>query len=307
MISYKKVMVMGAGAVGGYFGGRIAERTSAEVSLIARGAHLKAIQKNGLQIKSIKGDVKVQVDASDNPIKVNQPDLIIFSVKSYDTPGAIKKIKPIVKENSQILTIQNGIENYPQLVDAFGAERVIQGFCKIGAGIAEPGLVEHKAFGEITVGERNGQSPPRLKKLEQLCEDAAIPLHITPEIERRVWLKFAWNCVFNMLTAVANVTVDKLFAEEETENLCYHIFDEISKVARAEGVTVTAEDARKIIESARDLTGFETSTYQDRKKGKKLEYEAFTGAIARLGHKHGIAVPHNETLYALLKVIDENR
>ena len=306
MISFERVLVMGAGAVGGYFGGRIAERTAVEVSLIARGRHLTAIQNEGLKIKSVNGDSVVHVKAYDDPAKANQPDLILFTVKSYDTPAAVKKIMPVVGDETQILTIQNGIENYPALVEAFGAERVVQGFCKIGAGITESGVIAHKALGEITVGEKDGSTSPRLKKIQLLCDESEIPLHITGNIEREVWLKFAWNGVFNMITAVANVTVEKLFADDKMEKLCYDVFREIKAVAGAEGVILTDEDGQNIIEPSLQLKGFETSTYQDRQKGKKLEYEAFTGAIVRLAQKHDIAVPHNETLYSFLKVIDKN-
>lgn len=295
---------MGAGGVGGYFGGRIAQHTLLKVTLIARGKHLKAIQKNGLKIKSNEGNTIVNVDAFENPTEAPQADLILFTVKSFDTPEAIDTIKPVMTDTTQILTIQNGIENYPQLVKSFGSENVIQGFCKIGAGIASPGVVEHKAFGEITVGEQDGTVSTRVEKFKALCKEAQIPLHISSEIERRVWLKFAWNGVFNMVTAVANVTVDKLFEKDETVALCYAIFDEIRTIAAKEGVSITQKDGQNIIESARTLKGFTTSTYQDRQKGKKLEYEAFTGAIVRLARKHQIAVPYNKALYALLKLID---
>ena len=304
MKKYQQILVMGAGAVGGYFGGRLAKGGSAEVTLVARGAHLKAIQKNGLQLKSIEGNATVKVKAFEDSAKAPDPDLILFTVKSYDTQQAIEQIAPLVKSHTQVLTIQNGIENYPRLVEAFGEERVIQGFCKVGASRPAPGIIEHKAFGAITVGEKNGLISPRLKALQAVCKEAAIPLHITAEIDHRVWLKFAWNSVFNMMTGVAGVTVEKLFEHEETEQLCHHLFKEIREVATMEGIKLTAKDQQQIIEPARKLQGFATSTYQDRMQGKKLEYEAFTGAIVRLADKHHIEIPHTRTLYALLKLID---
>ncbi len=297
-------MVMGAGAVGGYFGGRISERTSANVTLLARGDHLKAIRKNGLHLKSIGGDAIISVEAFESPLNVQPPDLILFTVKSHHTRQAIQQIQPVVREKTQILALQNGIENYPKLVNAFGEGRVIQGFCKIGVGISNPGVIEHKAFGIITAGEKNGGISPRLKKLQKLYDKAEIPLHLTSEIERKVWLKFAWNCVFNMITALGNVTVEKLFENRQAEKLCCNIFEEIQKVAQAEGILITNEDKQQIIESARNLKEFTTSTYQDRKKGKKLEYEALTGALVRLAQKYKLNIPHNQTLYALLKLID---
>lgn len=303
---FKNVMVMGAGAVGGYFGGRIAQRTAANVALVARGDHLKAIQESGLLIKSEGQNEHISVDAFRNPEDAPVPDLILFTVKSYDTDAAIEQIRPVVSEDTQILSLQNGIENYPKLVEAFGEDRVIQGFCKIGAGVPKAGVIAHNAFGEVTVGEQYGSDSLRMSSVQKLFNNAEIPVKVTSQINREVWIKFSWNCLLNMVTAAGNVTVDKIFQYPESEQLCYGLFDELRKVAKAEGVELSENDGKKIIESAKELTGFETSTYQDRQKGKKMEYEAFTGAVVRLADRHGIDAPHNKTLYAMLKLIDAN-
>ncbi|MDZ7716851.1 MAG: ketopantoate reductase family protein [Balneolaceae bacterium] len=300
----KQVMVMGAGAVGGYFGGRLAERTDVDVSFIARGPHLEALQKEGLLIKSEQGTSRINIQAFRNPTHAPAVDLILFTVKSYDTAEAIEQIAPVVSEHTQILTIQNGIENYPQLVEAFGAERVIQGFCKIGAGVSRPGVIAHKAFGEITAGEQDGSESERVKVIEALFGQAKVPIHISSQITKDVWLKFTWNCLLNMVTAAGNVTVDQIFHHKESEQLCYKLFDELQQVAAKEGIELLDKEGEAIIESSKKLKGFETSTYQDRQKGKPMEYEAFTGAVVRLAEKHNIDIPHHQTLYALLKLID---
>ncbi|NGP77462.1 2-dehydropantoate 2-reductase [Balneolaceae bacterium YR4-1] len=304
MIDFQHIMVMGAGAVGGYFGGCIAEKTESEVTLIARGAHLEALKRNGLTIRDKEGDRTVKVRAFNDPTRADVPDLILFTVKSYDTETAIKQIEPVVSERTQILTLQNGIENYPQLVQFFGTGHVMQGFCKIGAGVPEAGVVTHKAFGSITLGEQDGMLTERITEAELLFQKAQIPVRISKNITREVWLKFTWNCILNMLTAIADVTVDKIFEQKEGEQLSYRLFEEIQIIAAEEGVALTDEDGQNIIESSRELKGFETSTYQDRQKGKKMEYEAFTGALVRLAEKHNLSIPHNQTIYALLKVID---
>ena len=304
MGDFQHIIIMGAGAVGGYFGGCIAERTGTKVVLIARGAHLEAIKKKGLKIRSGDQERRIKVEAYEDPENAEKPDLILFTVKSYDTEEAIKQIQPAVTEDTQILTLQNGIENYSKLADAFGTDRVIQGFCKIGAGVPEPGVVEHRAFGSVTIGEQDGAVTGRIKDVESLLKRAEVPVSISNEIKREVWLKFSWNCILNMVTATANVTVDKIFEHEEGEQLCYQLFNEIMLIAQREGVELSQEDGEKIIESSKKLTGFETSTYQDRQKGKKMEYEAFTGALVRLAEKHDLTAPHNETLYALLELID---
>ncbi len=302
----KQIMVMGAGAVGGYFGARIAEGTTADVSFIARGRHLKALQEKGLLLKSQGSESVIKVQACRNPEEAPSPDLVLFTVKSYDTSKAIQQVRSVVTTNTQILTLQNGIENYPKLVKAFGSGQVIQGFCKIGAGVPEPGTVAHKAFGEVTIGEQNGVTTDRLTAVEGLFKEAGVPVSISEDITRKVWLKFTWNCLLNMITAAGDVTVEKIFDYSASERLCYQLFEEIKEVAAAEGVVLKPEDGTKIIESAKELTGFETSTYQDRQKGKRMEYEAFTGAIVRLAEKHNLQIPYNETLYAILKLVDKS-
>lgn len=303
-MNINRVLVMGAGAVGGYFGGRIAERTDATVTLIARGRHLEALQKKGLQIRSKEGDSNIAIEGFSNPRKASPADLILFTVKSYDTNEAIQQIRAIVSDDTQVLTLQNGIENYPKLVDAFGEGRVIQGFCKIGAGVPEPGVVAHRAFGKITVGEQDGSSSARVASIKDLCNQAYIPIHVSSQITKDVWLKFAWNCMLNMVTAAGNVTVDKVFAHKESEQLCYNLFEELQQVAHQEGVELKQEEGKAILESSKSLEGFETSTYQDRQKGKPMEYEAFTGAVIRLAEKHELSLPYHESLYAVLKMVD---
>lgn len=301
---YDNILIMGAGAVGGYFGGRIAERTDRRVTLIARGGHLKAIQERGLEIRSPEGDTFINTDAYEDPVRAPEQDLILFTVKSYDTEQAIKKVRPAVTEQTQILTIQNGIENYDKLRKAFGKERVIQGFCRIGANIVQPGIIEHNSLGSVTVGEADGTTTARLSALEEVFKETRIEFAISEDIRHEIWVKFAWNCIFNMLTGLAVVTVDRLFEDLESEQLCYDLFGEIRDVAAAEGVILSGEDKEAVLEKSRGLRGFTTSTYADREKGKRLEYEAFTGAVVRLAEKYGIEVPRNQTLYALLKLVD---
>lgn len=301
------VVVMGAGAVGGYFGAMIDRNTDKRVYYIARGSHLEAMLMHGLRVDSERDSFRLQVTASDDPRSVDEADLILLAVKSYDTPEAINRLKPIVAEDTQILTLQNGIENYPQLVEAFGHERVIQGFCRIGASVPEPGMISHSNMGSITIG--NPENETQEDRHEIVCNmfiDAGIKCQFSTNIKHDIWVKFAWNCIFNMLTTVAYVTVDELFEDEEAEKLCYDLFDEISEIARFEQVELTDEDKHQIIDGARDLVDFKTSTYQDREKGKSLEFEAFTGTVVRMARKYGVDVPHHETLYALLKLIDKN-
>lgn len=306
-MKFRRALVMGGGAVGGYFGGRIAERTPCKVTLIVRGDHLKAIREQGLRIESPDGNTCLKLEATDDPRRAGEPDLILFTVKSHDTDSAIKQIAPVVGDNTQILTLQNGIENYGKLEETFGRHRVIQGFCRIGAGVIEPGLIRHHGLGTVVAGEQDGSVTERLEALREIFEGAGIEFFVADDIRHQVWKKFAWNCLFNMMTALAEVTVDELLADEKAEALCHALFGELRAVAATQGIQLTREDENQIIEGAKKLENFKTSTQRDREKGKRLEYEAFCGAVVRLAGANGVDVPHNETLYALYRLIDQKQ
>lgn len=292
---------MGAGAVGGYYGIRLAEAGN-DVYLVARGKHLEEIQHNGLRVTSLFGNFHRNLPASDNPSDFGiHPDLLMFAVKSFDTQGAIEQVRPVVGERTQILAIQNGVENYTLLVNAFGKERVIRSYCRVSAELVAPGYIEQTRFGQVVFGEDNGEKSERIFWLEGLFRDAGVETLIPDDIVRDVWIKFIWNTVYNVLTALTLRTIDQLYADSRTVELMKRMAAEIISVARAEGVNITIDDALHIVEEGRKLTAYRTSTLMDREQGKRLEFEAFTGAMVRLGEKHGIQVPEYRTIDALFR------
>lgn len=301
-----RIVIMGAGAVGGYFGGRLAEVYGDNVHFVARGAHLEKMQQHGLTIKSEGQDVTIPVSASEQ-VPDDPADLVLFTVKSYDTDEAIDKIKPIIDDQTQILTIQNGIENAAKLMDVFGEERVIDGFCRIGASVIEPGVIEHSMMGSICFGEADNIPTDRIELLASWFDTAGIDYRISDNVRRDIWIKFCWNCIFNMLTGIANVTVDHLMDDAATETLCYRVFEELQQVAATEGIKLTDEEGRDMIEGSKNLGAFKTSTYQDRQRGRPMEYDAFTGAVVRLADRHNIEVPVHRTLLGLLRAIDSHQ
>lgn len=300
-----QILVMGAGAVGGYFGGRLYEKTGTNTFLIARGSHLDQIRENGLQIVSVDGDAKLKIPASIDPADAPPPDLVLFTVKSYDTDQAIRQIGPIIDEKTTILTLQNGIENFEKLQKRFG-DQVLQGLCQIGAGIEKPGVIRHKAFGHIVFGEQDGSQTQRTQEIADLLIQAEISCEISEDIKRDVWLKFAWNIVFNGLTAALDVTTDRLFESSESEDYLMRLFEEFQAVAKAEEVEITSGDIEKILEKSRDLGSFVTSTLRDRRQGKPLEYDGLTGALLRKADEHSIELPLFQTLHEMLRIADSH-
>lgn len=302
--NFRNIMVMGAGAVGGYFGGKLVQNSDRAISLVARGEHLDQIKEHGLKVESIDGDFTVKGPASDDPKDLPKPDLVLFTVKSFDTAGAIEQIRPVVNENTHILPLQNGIENIPQLIDAFGTERVMYGLCRIGARIAAPGKLSHTNPGSVIVGERDGSVTPRIQWVKDIYDSMDVECEISTDIRREIWKKFAWNSIFNMSTAAENKTTDYFYENGEPKELLWNLSGEILKVAQAEEVDLRKEDLDKIVVKTKNIGAFITSTLHDRRSGKKLEHDAFTGAILRLGKKHGISLPHYKELHQKLDSVD---
>lgn len=303
---FKKIMVMGAGGVGGYFGGKLAQLPGIELSMVARGRHLSEIQKNGLIVDGDETSFVVRGPASEHPEELPDPDLILFTVKSHDTTDAIEMIRPKVGADTQVLPLQNGIENIPKLLDAFGSERVIHGLCRIGVNISEPGRLLYSNSGSVVVGEPDGSRSPRTVSVKKAFDEAGVSCRISDDIVRDTWLKFAWNTIFNMITAAENRTTDYFFSGGQPDTRLWKLAGEIQEVAKAEGIELRDSDMEKLIHKTEGMGAFVTSTLHDRRSGKRMEYDAFTGALLRLANKHGRDLPEYRKLHQKLERVEKD-
>jgi 2-dehydropantoate 2-reductase len=299
-----KTLIMGAGAVGGYFGAKLS-KAGDTVYLVARGAHLDAIQRFGLRVTGTIGDYVAHLPADSDPAAFGiTPDLILMGVKSMDTAGAIEQLRPVMGPNTQILAIQNGIGNYPLMAVAFGAHRVIRGYCRVGSEIVEPGHIHQTAFGDIVFGEEDGSMSARIKAVDELLTRAEIVSKPTNAIVEDVWKKFAWNVMFNMTTGLTGVTIDRVFAHPESEAVLKKLFGEVAQAASFHGVSLTEANYKAITDPMRPMTGYKTSTMQDRLKGKLLEHDIFLGYLSAEGRRNGFPTPVADLLYGLFKTLD---
>lgn len=302
----KKILIYGTGAVGGYFGGRLALNKSNDVSFIARG-NFKLLKKDGLNVNSIDGDFSSKVKVYKTPAELKGiPDLVIICTKSQDTEEVINKLKPIISGSTQILSLQNGLTNYDKLSKAFGKKNIVRGFCYIGSEMLENGNIHHTSNGYIVIGESQGISGKKIEYLKTLFEDSEIRVRVTNNIVHDIWGKFSWNCVYNVLCTLIGAKSDKLFSNPFTEKLTIDVYNEVKSLAKAYGIRFSKKDYDNVI--TRGKTGgvsFKPSTLQDRIKGKPLEYEAFTGDVIRLAKKKQVAVPVHKVLYSLLKAIEK--
>ena len=296
-----KILVMGAGAVGGYFGGRLA-RAGNRVVFVARGANLDALRRRGLVVHSIGGDFTVSpVESTASAAEAGLCDLVLVCVKSTATLQAAEILRPVVGEETVVLSLQNGVENEDLLAERLGASHVLGGLTHIGAELVEPGEIRHTSGGRIIFGELDGSVSPRARRLEELFSAAGIDCRLSRNITLMLWDKLSWNAAFNALTAVTRSTVGELLRQPDGTELARRAMLEVVAVAGAVGVPLDPARVDDAIErSRRDMPDLRTSMLQDLERGKPLEYEALNGAVLRAAARSRVAVPVHQTLYALL-------
>ncbi len=298
------ILVMGAGAVGAYFGARL--RASGEdVVLCARGENLRAIRERGLDITSVRGDFRIEVVSTDQPRDFAPYDLILFCVKAYDTTAAAEAVSGCLKPGGAILTLQNGVENEATLAGIFGREAVMGGNARVGVEMVAAGKIVHLSTGEIDFGELDGRETDRVRAIASVFRRAGILGQVSADIVTARWDKLIWNGALNTVATLTRRRVGEILDDPEGLKLSRTLMREIVEVARAEGADIS--DGRieaYIAHSHKNLRALKTSTQQDLERGKALEYEALSGAVVRAAHRHGLTVPAVETVYALLRLLD---
>jgi 2-dehydropantoate 2-reductase len=297
-----KIGVVGAGGVGGYYGARLAS-AGAEVGLIARGEHLAAIRERGLRVRADDGEFTVRVAASDDPAEIGPCDAVLFCVKSYDTDQAAALLEPLLKPETGVVSLQNGVDNEEKIAARIGPGHVIGGVSFILAHIAEPGVVEQVgSVRRVIFGELDGSRSERVERLLTEFRKAEIDSDIADDIRVVLWDKFAFLCALAGLTAVTRLPIDKLLAVPETRELFRQMVGEAALVARAEGVELTEEIVDQKTTFAEGLgPDSYSSLHHDLVTGHRLELDALHGELTRRAARHGIAVPVSETIYSLLR------
>ncbi|MGH7923715.1 MAG: ketopantoate reductase family protein [Candidatus Binatus sp.] len=299
-----KILVMGAGAVGAYFGARL--RASGEdVVLCARGENLRVIRERGVDITSIRGDLRVDVAATDTPRDFAPYDLILFCVKAYDIAAAADAISGCVNPGGAILTLQNGVENEAKLAAIFGRDAVMGGNARVGVEMVAPGKIAHLSSGHIDFGELDGGETARVNAIAEVFQRAGILGQVSTDIMTARWDKLIWNGAFNTVTTLTRRRVGEILDDPEGLKLLRTLMQEIVNVARADGAQISDDRVEAYIaHSRKNLRALKTSTQQDLERGKALEYEALSGAVVRAARCHNISVPTVETIYALLRLLD---
>ena len=302
-----KIVIVGLGGVGGYYGGMLAKQYAdnpeIEIYFVARGAHLRKVQENGLTLITEKGTFQVHPTLATNDVtEIGTADYIIMTPKSYDLDATVEQIKSIVGSNTVILPLLNGIDNSDRIRTLLPDTEVWQGCCYIVARLNEPGVVESSGgLHRFNFGYEYKQNNERLIGFETLLKEAGIDATFHEKIMHVIWTKFFFISSTASLTSYFDVSFGALLTDEVRKATLVSVLEELLLVANAEGAEIEHTVIDKVIHQLEKLP-FETtaSMHSDFKAGKNTEVHGLTGAVIQLAKKHAIATPTYEKVYAEL-------
>jgi 2-dehydropantoate 2-reductase len=303
-----KFVVVGAGATGGFLGAHLAH-AGIDVTLIARGAHLAAIREKGLTLRSlVTGETHVIEPASAVETPADAPpgpdfDLIIFTVKAFDTESAAALLPPVVGPNTAVLTLQNGVDSVDLLSAAVGAEHILPGTTRINCVIGEPGvIVQNTPFSKLEMGELSGEETPRIRMIADAFRGLGIEVFVSDDPLRETWTKFIMIAPHATLTSATGQAVAAIREVPEGAALYRSLIEEVTAVGRASGVNLAPDAVERTMDFIMNLPpGAKTSMLFDYERQKRVELDYLTGTVVRRGRALGIPTPGFDALYAVLK------
>ena len=298
-----KTAVVGAGAVGGYFGGMLA-RAGAPVVFIGRPAFVDAVKRNGLLLDTLNFKETVRVEASTDLEAARGADVVLFCVKTTDTVSTAVALKPVLSPAASLVSMQNGVDNAERICTEAGID-ALSSVVYVAASVPEPGQIKHVGRGDLVLGPPNA----RTERVAALFEKAAVPCRISGNIEGELWVKLIWNCALNAISALSRAKYGQISASEDARKMVQNVVDEVLAVAQAAGVQLPGiEDSKAAfagaMKIASQMSGALSSTGQDLLRGKRTEIDSLNGYIARRGAALGVPTPVNQSLYALVKLAE---
>jgi len=301
---WPRVAVVGAGAVGGYFGGMLA-RAGAPVVMIGRPTFVEAAKKNGLFLDTLQFRETVRVEASTDLDAVRGADVVLFCVKTIDTVATARALAPLMSPPVTLVSLQNGVDNAEKIRDA-GVD-ALSAVVYVAASVPEPARVKHVGRGDLVVGPRN----IRAEKLAALFERAGVPCRISDNIDGELWTKLIWNCALNAISALGRARYGQIAASEDARKVVENVVDEVLAVAGAARIHLPSVEDLKAglagaLKIATQMSSAISSTGQDLSRGKRTEIDSLNGYIARRGAELGVPTPVNHALYTLVKLAEES-
>jgi 2-dehydropantoate 2-reductase len=300
---WPRVAVVGAGAVGGYFGGLLA-RAGAPVTMIGRPAFVDAIKKNGLFLDTLQFQEKVYVEASSKIDAVRGAEIVLFCVKTTDNAGTARAIAPLLSKGALVLSMQNGVDNVEQIRAAAPID-ALPSVVYVAASVPEPGRVKHAGRGDLVVGPPNEKT----ERIAALFSRANVPCRISENIKGELWTKLIWNCALNAVSALGHAKYGQIAASSDAWKVVETAVYEVLAVARAANIHPPGlEDPKAALAGALNIATQMaealSSTAQDMNRGKATEIESLNGYVSRRGAELGVPTPVNHALYALVKLAE---
>jgi 2-dehydropantoate 2-reductase len=298
-----RIAVVGTGGVGGGFGAALA-KAGADVTFIARGAHLAAMQKEGLKVEGGRGETHlVPTRATDNPAAIGKVDIVLFCVKLWDVESAGQQIKPLIGPDTAVIPLQNGIDAAERLIPILGENAVMGGVAQISASIIKPGVIlQVGTFMRMIFGEFDGRRSKRGEDFLALCLKAGFDATLSEQITTELWMKFIPLCANASITAATRQPIGKLRDDKDIRAVFEAAFRETIAVGRAKGVTLPSDAFERIREFTSHLpAAMKASMALDLERGNRLELPWLGGKVVELGQKLGVPTPTHSLMYALLK------
>jgi 2-dehydropantoate 2-reductase len=299
-----RIAIMAAGAVGGYFGVRLAA-AGEDVSFIARGAHLAAIKAQGLRLESPLGNVHIEnAKATADPRDIGPVDIVLFAVKLWDTELAGEQARPLVGDGTRLITLQNGVDSVERLAPILGREHVAGGTAHLATAISSPGMISHTSpFARIRCGRANGKDDPDLRAFVASAQRAGIDASLSDNIDLDRWIKFTFLVGLSGATGATRMPIGPILADPDTRAFFLELLREVIAVGRASGVPLPSDFAEEQLKFAENVPfGMKASLLNDLERGGRLELDWLSGKVAELGRKLEIPTPANDCAYAVLKL-----
>lgn len=297
-----RIAVVGAGGVGGYFGGRLAE-AGADVVFLARGAHLQAMRASGLRIDSPNGNVHLpRVNATDDAASIGPVDIVLFAVKLYDTEEAARLLPALVGPDTAVIPLQNGVDGVDIVTRAVGAPNTGGGTVYVSAVISEPGVIRHTAMEQLIFGELDGHRSSRLERLLEACRSAKFKSALSDNIHVDIWTKFVRLSVFSGMTAVTRCPIGVIVNDPDLLAMLKAAVVEATRVAQARGVPVPDDGPERVEKAYKVLPpGAKSSMLEDLERGRRLELPWLSGAVVRIGREVGVDTPIHRFIATVLQ------
>lgn len=296
-----KIAVMGAGAVGCYFGGMLA-RGGHDVVLIARPQHVDAIRQAGLRMETKTFDERVRVAAGTDANAAADADLVLFCVKSVDTETAGAQLAPHLAPGALVLCLQNGVDNADRLRTVLPAAQVAAAVVYVATEMAGPGHVKHHGRGELVIEPARGS-----ERAAQALIAAGVPTQVSQDVRGALWAKLIINCAYNAISAIAQRPYGENVRSEGIWEVMHEVVDECLLVAKADGIAVPGDMHRVVHQLVDTMPTQMSSTAQDLARGRPTEIDYLNGYVVRRGEARGIPTPANQVLWALVKLLESRR